>query len=212
MFDSHPDSIARQLTRRDDDDAYTDLLHVGVDSYLDRRTAFRFTVSPSGVQTDVLHFNDTNDDQNWDAVWESATTIDSAGWTAELRIPLSQLRFGAAPAGGERRWGLQFAREIARLGEESFWSPTLPTRSGLVSRLAISSASTSCAHRHDWSSCPMCRRRSPGCLTSRSIRWWTPRAPVRAWAPTCGTACRAALPSRQRSIRISGRWKPIRRS
>ncbi|MEW5918392.1 MAG: DUF5916 domain-containing protein, partial [Gemmatimonadota bacterium] len=86
------------------------------------------------VQVDALHFNDTDDDSNWDAVYESAATIDSTGWSAEFRIPLSQLRYGHAKSGESRRWGIQFAREIARRGEESFWNVTLPTQRGIVSR------------------------------------------------------------------------------
>ncbi|MGQ0642750.1 MAG: carbohydrate binding family 9 domain-containing protein, partial [Gemmatimonadaceae bacterium] len=134
LFDTEPMRIAAQLGRRDPDDLFTDAFHVAIDSYFDRRTAFRFSVSPAGVQSDAIHFNDTDDDDNWDAVFESAATIDSGGWTAELRIPLSQLRYGHLPPGETRRWGIQFAREIARLGEESHWAPMPPTQRGIVSR------------------------------------------------------------------------------
>lgn len=134
LFDTKADAIAAQLGRRDPDDLYTDLFHVVIDSYLDRRTGFRFSVTPAGVQADGILFNDNDEDENWDAVFASAATIDSAGWTAELRIPLSQLRYGRIPNGAERRWGIQFAREIARLGETSMWTPTPPTQPGIVSR------------------------------------------------------------------------------
>ncbi len=134
LFDTEPSKIAAQLGRRDPDDLYSDAFHVAIDSYFDRRTAFRFSVTPAGVQADALHFNDNDDDDNWDAVYESAATIDSTGWTAELRIPLSQLRYGRVRPGEMRRWGIQFAREIARLGEESLWSPAPPTERGIVSR------------------------------------------------------------------------------
>lgn len=133
LFDTEPDRIAAQLGRRDPDDLYSDAFHVAIDSYYDRRTAFRFSVTPAGVQADALLFNDNSEDENWDAVFESAATIDSAGWTAELRIPLSQLRFGRVPPGETRRWGIQFAREIARLGEESLWTPSPPAQRGIVS-------------------------------------------------------------------------------
>ena len=133
LFDTAPRKIAAQLGRRDSDDLYTDAFHVAIDSYFDRRTAFRFTVTPAGVQGDGLHFNDSNEDENWDAVFASAATIDSAGWSAELRIPLSQLRYSRVSPGETRRWGIQFARQIARLGEESMWMPTPPTVRGIVS-------------------------------------------------------------------------------
>ncbi len=134
LFDTSPDSIARQLGRRDPDNVFSDFFHVAIDSYLDRRTAFRFSITPVNVQADAFHYNNSNDDSNWDAVWESAATIDSLGWTAELRIPLSQLRFGGSESRTSRRWGIQFGRSIARYGEESYWSPTPPTQSGIVSR------------------------------------------------------------------------------
>ena len=127
-----PDSVAGQLTRRDAPGTFTDWAHVLIDSYHDRRTAFRFSVTPRGAKKDVLHFNDGQEDLNWDAVWDVATSVDSLGWVAEFRIPLSQLRFSAAEGGTV--WGVNFGREIARYGEWSWWSPVLPTVGGLVSQ------------------------------------------------------------------------------
>jgi hypothetical protein len=133
MYDSDAGGIAAQLTRRDASGIYSDWAHVLIDSYDDRRTAFRFAVNPMGVQKDVLHFDDTSEDVNWDAVWEVATLQDSLGWTAEFRIPLSQLRY-STEARGSQRWGINFGREIARRGEWSWWSPSLPTVGGMVSQ------------------------------------------------------------------------------
>ena len=133
MFDAHPDSIAAQLARRDASGIYSDWLHVVIDSYHDRRSGFRFSVNPRGVQKDVLHSDDRNEDLNWDAVWEVATTIDSTGWTAEYRIPFSQLRFGGARAGVERLWGIQVQRDIARRNERDTWSPWKQTDPGYLS-------------------------------------------------------------------------------
>jgi hypothetical protein len=133
MYDSAPDSVAAQLARRDASGVYSDWAHVLIDSYHDRRTGFRFSVNPRGVKKDVLHYDDTGEDVNWDAVWEAGTRADSAGWTAEFRIPLSQLRFSGG-ADAERVWGVNFSREIARRGEWAWWSPVLPSESGLVSR------------------------------------------------------------------------------
>ena len=107
-------------------------MHLIVDSYHDRRTAFRFTVNPLGVKKDVYTSNDNQEDLNWDAVWEVATKVDSLGWVAEYRIPLSQLRFGNAS--GERVWGFQVQRDIARRQERDTWSPWVPDGRGFVSR------------------------------------------------------------------------------
>jgi hypothetical protein len=138
-FDARPDSIAAQLARRDATNIYSDWVHVVLDSYHDRRTGFRFSVNPKGVQKDVRHFDDGNEDLLWDAVWEVATAVDSLGWTAEYRIPLSQLRYAArakdsTAAGGARPWGLQVSRDIARYQERDNWAPIPQNANGYVSR------------------------------------------------------------------------------
>jgi len=133
MYDSSPDSIAATLFRKDGN-GYSDWISVAIDSYNDRRTAFVFSVSPRGVRKDMMIFNDNQFDQSWDAVWEAAARIDEEGWTAEMRIPLSQLRYNGEVTAGERSWGINFMREIARKGEEAFWAPIPPESSGFVSR------------------------------------------------------------------------------
>jgi hypothetical protein len=130
-YDSAPDSIASQLARRDATGLFSDWLDVIIDSYHDRRTAYRFSVNPHGVKRDIYHFNDGNEDLSWNAVWDVATHIDEEGWTAEFRIPLSQIRY--APGDGEQTWGIQFSRTIARRDEVSFWSPITPNSPGFIS-------------------------------------------------------------------------------
>jgi Domain of unknown function (DUF1083). len=134
MYDAHPDSIAAQLARRDATGIFSDWIHLIIDSYHDRRTAFRFSVNPRGVKKDVYESNDTNEDTNWDAIWEVATRVDSLGWVAEYRIPLSQLRFGKEVPGQDRIWGFQLMRDIARRNERDSWSPWTPQSAGFVSR------------------------------------------------------------------------------
>ena len=131
MYDSNPDSISAPLARRDPGDISSDWFDVIFDSHHDRLTGYRFAVNPAGTKLDVYHFNDGNDDISWDPVWDVATRIDSLGWTAEYRIPLSQLRFHGSP--GEQVWGLQFYRAVARRGEWTFWATYVPTTPGFVS-------------------------------------------------------------------------------
>ena len=129
-FDEAPDSIVSRLARRDER-PHSDWLDVAIDSYHDRRTAFRFSVNPAGVKVDAYYFDDTNQDASWDAVWDVATTIDDEGWTAEFRIPYSQLRFN----GAERQtWGINFGRLIARHLEQSLWAPVSRGDGAMVSR------------------------------------------------------------------------------
>jgi hypothetical protein len=132
-FDSAPDSIVGLLTRRDMNSP-SDWVHVVVDSYHDRRTAFRFSVNPAGVKVDAYLFEDHREDTGWNAIWDVATAIDAEGWTAEFRIPLSQLRFSGAPL---QDWGINFARDVARRNERSAWSLILPRENAVVSRLGV---------------------------------------------------------------------------
>ena len=129
LYDA-PDSVLAPLGPRDATNLTSDWFDVLVDSYHDRRTAFQFSVNPRGVQKDVLYYDDTRADPSWDAVWDAAARVDSAGWTVEIRIPLSQLRFRS----GEPAWGLNFRRVRARADEVSHWAPILPTEGRYVSR------------------------------------------------------------------------------
>ncbi|MGI9089616.1 MAG: DUF5916 domain-containing protein, partial [Gemmatimonadaceae bacterium] len=133
MFDSEPAKIAAQLARRDAVGIYSDWVHLVIGTYHDRRTAFRFSVNPLGVKKDVLQYNDNNEDLNWDAVWEVATKVDALGWTAEYRIPFSQLRFPAGEPAGGRVWDFQVQRDIARRQERDSWSPWTQQSPGYVS-------------------------------------------------------------------------------
>ena len=129
-FDPHPDSIVRLLSRRDDQTA-SDQIILMVDSYHDRRTGYEFAVNPSGVKADVAIFNDGNEDPAWDAVWDAATRVDSLGWTAEYRIPVSQLHY---TAGGSATFGLLIWRVIQRYTETVTWPLYRPSKSGFVSQ------------------------------------------------------------------------------
>src|SRR5438270_248312 len=91
-FDPHPDSILKLLARRDVR-AATDQLKIMIDSYHDRRNGFEFAVNPAGVKRDYAVYNDNQEDDDWDAVWDVAPQFDSLGWTAEFQTPLSQLRY-----------------------------------------------------------------------------------------------------------------------
>ncbi|MGK2960813.1 MAG: DUF5916 domain-containing protein [Gemmatimonadaceae bacterium] len=133
MFDTHPHLINAPLSRRDDADAPAEWVTVSIDSNLDRRTAFKFATTPRGVQYDAVFFEDSREDSNWDAVWEVATQIDSLGWTAEFRIPLSQLRYSLPASGDAGPWGIEFGRDVSRLSEVSHWAPITPGTNRVVS-------------------------------------------------------------------------------
>src|SRR5439155_12944565 len=104
-----------------------------VDALNDHLTGAHFEVSAGGVQRDAIISNDTFQDASWDAVWESAVSIDGEGWTVEIRIPLSQLRFLKSD---HQTWGFNAERTIYRKSETD-WLELVPKKeSGLASRMA----------------------------------------------------------------------------
>jgi hypothetical protein len=129
-FDPHPDSIIALLSRRDVKTS-SDQIKLMIDSYHDRRTGYEFAVNPAGVKRDYYTYDDNAEDLSWDAVWDVATRIDSLGWTAEFRIPLSQLRY--APAAGHS-FGVMIMRDIARYNERDSWPVYRRSRPGIASQ------------------------------------------------------------------------------
>ncbi|MBA3495685.1 MAG: carbohydrate binding family 9 domain-containing protein, partial [Gemmatimonadales bacterium] len=129
-FDPHPDSIVSLLSRRDDQTA-SDYVTLMLDPYHDRRTGYEFSVNPAGVKSDYAIYGDGDEDVAWDAVWDAATRIDSLGWTAEYRIPLSQLRYSSK---GGRTFGLLIWRVIQRHTASVTWPLYRTSRSGLASQ------------------------------------------------------------------------------
>ena len=130
-FDQAPDSIVGELARRDQQ-VFSDWVAVVIDSYHDRRSASFFAVNPAGVKVDSRITGDNNADGSWDAVWDAGVARDAEGWTAEFRIPFSQLRYNRMQDGGV--WGINFRRQIARRGEMAFWAPIEPNSDAFVSR------------------------------------------------------------------------------
>jgi hypothetical protein len=129
-FDPRPDSLVALLARRDVR-TQSDWLHLMIDSYHDRRTGYRFTVNPAGVQRDVYMSNDGNEDVSWDAVWSVATRIEKDAWTAEYRIPFSQLRFARAD---RHTFGLAIWRDVGRTNERLSWPLYRRNQPGMVSQ------------------------------------------------------------------------------
>jgi hypothetical protein len=131
-YERDPSAITGQYSSRDrSDDSSNDRLGVAFDSFKDRRTAFMFTVNPVGVQSDVYFYDDIDGDETWDAVWDVEVARDDAGWSAEFRIPFSQLRYATD---GDQSWGLNFIRGISRKGEMAAWAPPSMKESAVVSR------------------------------------------------------------------------------
>jgi hypothetical protein len=116
--DSDPGSVVGRLTRRDSD-TNSDAVIIDLDTRGDAQRAFHFEVSAAGVQRDAIRTGDSAVSYDWDAVWQSAVRRTPDGWTAEIAIPFSVLRY-EDPA--HRRWHLQLRRYVSRRNETDQWA------------------------------------------------------------------------------------------
>ena len=124
-----PSRIESRLGRRDNFPG--DWVEINIDSYFDKSTAFSFTASVSGVKGDeFITGNGNNWDSNWNPIWYSKTAIDSEGWTAEIKIPFSQLRFGEKE---NHVWGINVMRRDFAADERSTWQWIPQTTAGWTS-------------------------------------------------------------------------------
>jgi hypothetical protein len=134
MFSNDPARIPANLTRHDGF-GRAEHLTVSLDPFLDRRTSFSFTITSGNGRRDFVHTADSDDmrsrDYTWNPVWEGTAVVDSLGWTMEMRIPLSQLRFPQRPV---QAWGLNVHRGIPQNNEDVFWIAVPRNLPGYVSR------------------------------------------------------------------------------
>ena len=132
-YDTSPDSILARLVRRDfvwGDPSDGTVLYL--DSYGDKRSGYFFYVNAAGTLADGLLENDSKQtDLSWDAVWEGVPHIDSDGWSVEMRIPYSQLRFKESE---KQLWGINVERFISRSAETAMIAYTPRNENGFASR------------------------------------------------------------------------------
>ncbi len=131
-WDSQPDSIVGRMGRRDNL-GNSDEFQIAIDAYNDNRSAFFFVINPVGTVADGTISNDSWFDDTWDGIWDGKTKVDQYGWTAEMRIPFSQIRF---PKQDVYTWGFEVGREIQRRSEHSLYSYFARDESGFVSKFA----------------------------------------------------------------------------
>ncbi|QDP86704.1 carbohydrate binding family 9 domain-containing protein [Chryseobacterium sp. SNU WT5] len=118
MYDPHPENIQRELVERDDignDDAFA----ITINGYNDQQQGVFFILQASGVQADAKIMSNSNDDFSWNPVWYSAVNINENGWTAEIKIPYSELRF---PKKDIQTWGLNMMRIIQKTNQNLSWN------------------------------------------------------------------------------------------
>jgi hypothetical protein len=131
LYDTAPDSILKPLTRRDTF-VPGDQFALFLDPLHDRRSGYYFMLGAAGTQFDGTLLNDSWDDDSWDGVWQGKARIDSIGWTVEMRIPYTQLRFASVDQAC--LWGVNFKRVLQRRNESSYVVYQPKRGSGFVSR------------------------------------------------------------------------------
>jgi hypothetical protein len=121
MYKRSGSTLQAPLGRRDRQEQAEHIL-IAFDTFLDRRTAYVFGVTAAGVRIDRYHARDSEEefDEGFEPVWQARTQVDAEGWTAELWIPFSQLRFNDQQ---QLVWGLNVHRHIPTLNEDDYWAP-----------------------------------------------------------------------------------------
>jgi hypothetical protein len=132
MYDPAPAGVPREITPRDQFSNGSDWVAFSVDTYGRLQNAYGFFVSAAGTQADVLFFGNGNEDNGWNAVWESAVGFDADSWTVEMRIPLAAIRF---PATDIQPWRFLLYRVDRRRTEEAMHVPFDATQRGIVSQM-----------------------------------------------------------------------------
>lgn len=118
-YDPEPEKIELE-TRRDRLMMGVDSVTVDLDTFNDDRTMYYFRTNPLGVQHDGrVTDNGRVADTNWDGIWKSAGARIEEGWSAEMAISFTSVKF---QSGKNRTWGIQFSRYFPRRFEKNFWT------------------------------------------------------------------------------------------
>ncbi len=121
------DSVSKEVRARDRI-GNADWFGVAIDPYLSGVNGFEFISVVTGGQFDAI-LSDQGEDESWDAVWKNAVTQTETGWTLEMEIPYSAIRFPDEPI---QTWGINFFRRNASAQQKSFWNPVDPNKAGFV--------------------------------------------------------------------------------
>ncbi len=128
--EKNADSVSKELVGRDKV-GNSDFVGVIFDTYYDKINASGFYVTPYGEQYDAKYSGTGNEDDTWNAVWESAAKMQADGWTFEMRIPYSALRFSNKE---NQTWGLNFIRKRQKSSEQYSWSTIDPNVNGFINQ------------------------------------------------------------------------------
>ncbi|MEO7765877.1 MAG: DUF5916 domain-containing protein [Ferruginibacter sp.] len=133
LYERNKDSIASELIGRDGF-GNNDFVGVIFDTYYDKLNGFEYFVTPLGEQMDAKqapNINGDSEDFTWNAVWKSASKIQHDGWTFEMFLPYSAIRFGPKKI---QNWGLNIVRRRQKSGQQLFWQPIDPNVNGFLTQ------------------------------------------------------------------------------
>ncbi|MCW3090075.1 MAG: carbohydrate binding family 9 protein [Ferruginibacter sp.] len=133
LYEGNKDSIASELIGRDGF-GNNDFVGVIFDTYYDKLNGFEYFVTPLGEQMDAKqapNFNGDSEDFTWNAVWKSAAKINNNGWSFEMFLPYSAIRFGPKKV---QNWGLNIVRRRQKSGQQLFWQPIDPNVNGFLTQ------------------------------------------------------------------------------
>ena len=130
MHELSTDSIAKELVGRDGF-GNNDFVGVVFDTYYDKLNGFEYFVTPLGEQWDAKVSPSNGEDFSWNAVWESKSVMQKDGWSFEMFLPYSAIRFGNKK---QQIWGLNFVRRRQKSGQQLFWQPIDPTKNGFLTQ------------------------------------------------------------------------------
>jgi len=116
-YDSEPEKILARSMTRDDFPKEDDYIYIAIDTFLDRRNGYNFTINPNGLRYDALIHNNSHSSSNWDAIWECKSQISDKGWFSEIAIPFDSITFNP----DNSTWGFNISRTIRRKNERGRW-------------------------------------------------------------------------------------------
>ena len=135
--EKNKDSIATELVGRDNF-GNNDFIGVVLDTYLDKINGFEYFVTPLGEQMDAKAIpqdnNGNSEDFSWNSVWQSASKLQADGWSFEMFLPYSALRFSKKDV---QSWGLNIVRRRNKSGQQLFWNPIDPKVNGFLTQEGI---------------------------------------------------------------------------
>ena len=142
-YDPHPERITARMTKRDAELTADDAAIVFLDTFHDRRNCYFFVTNLLGTQLDGrIAENGLRRETTWDGIWKSAGQRTDYGWSAEIAVDLSSLKY---EPGKNKRWGFNVGRTIPRVFEWSFWAGPLESSQkvsqyGVLNRLDLRKA------------------------------------------------------------------------